>query len=159
MGNYLLRNKIDAVKDAVNEKVEMVKTFQMQQGDAMRSTQMAMQIAIARDQLQWGAGFYSILVLAAAGATHKQKAFPKMMGAPLLVLGTILAYNYDFAYGTKLIRVRQEAEHILENERHRLVPPKTMPTRKFWEKEAEHIQAIGPIPRVGEIWPFASHFK
>ena len=36
----------------MNEKVEAFKAFQMSQGDAMRSTQMAMQIAIARDQLQ-----------------------------------------------------------------------------------------------------------
>jgi len=47
-----LRDKIEAAKATLEEKVEAVKTFQMQQGDTMRSTQMAIQIAATRDQLQ-----------------------------------------------------------------------------------------------------------
>jgi len=75
------------------------------------------------------------------------------MAIPLVLGGFALTYLYDFAYGTKMIRVRKEAEHILEHERERLVPLQSMPARKFWTKEAE---AIGSIARVGEKWPFRS---
>ena len=78
---------------------------------------------------------------------------------PLAILTFVLSYQYDFAYGTKLIRVRQEAEHILEHEREYLIPPKTMPSRKLWEKEAAVIPPGGPVKRVGEHWPFYSHFS
>jgi len=52
MGNYLLRDKLEEARAAVEEKVEQVKEFQVKQGDAMRSAQMAMQIAATRDQIQ-----------------------------------------------------------------------------------------------------------
>ena len=77
-----------------------------------------------------------------------------MFAPPVLIGGFLLSYLYDFAYGTKLIRIRKEAEHILENERTLLIPPKSMPSRKFWEKEASVIAQGGTIKRVGEKWPF-----
>ncbi len=127
---------------------------QIKQGDAMRSTQLAMQIAMARDQVQWGCGLFSLLVVGAAADTIKRKALPPMYIPPLVVGGFVLSYIGDMAYGSKLTRVRQEAEHILVEERTRLVPPSSMPARKLWTKEADEVTASG-IHRVGKLWPTA----
>jgi hypothetical protein len=131
---------------------------QTKQSDAMRSTQVAMQIAMARDQVQWGCGLFSILVAGAASETVKNKALPPVYIPPLVLGGFILSYLGDMAYGNKLTRVRQEAEHILAEERTRLVPPSSMPARKLWTKEADEVFASG-IPRVGKLWPMDWTFK
>ena len=124
---------------------------QIKQGDDVRSTQVANQIAIARDQLQWGCGLYSFLVAGAAAQKIKHKILPPTFIPPLVVGGFILSYLGDMAYGNKLTRVRHEAEHILAEERARLVPPCNMPAFKLWTNEAEEVVASG-IPRVGKIW-------
>ena len=107
---------------------------------------------------RWLAGVYSFLVLGVTAATIKEKKFPKVAAVPLFVMGVVMAYNYDFAYGTKMHRVRLEAEHILEHERERLVPISVMPPRKYWEAEANSPKLQG-IKRVGEHWPFIGSYK
>ena len=146
MGNALER-RADAVKTQFQDA-------QMRQGDAMRAAQTAMQIAFARDQLAWGCGLYSLVALGATAATAHAGAFPKVALVPLVVGGFALAYIGDTAYGTKLVRVRHEAEHILANERELLVPPNAMPSRKLWEAEAARLAARpgGPIGRVSDRW-------
>ena len=57
---------------------------------------------------------------------------------------------YDMAYGTKLKRVVQEAEYILEFEKEMLVPPKQAPFHKFYSQ----VEDTRTAPRVGEYWPF-----
>jgi hypothetical protein len=94
-----------------------------------------------------------MLLFAATAATIEKKAFPKPLAIPIVLGGFALGYLYDFAYGSKMLRVRQEAEYILEKERERLIPPKSMPSRKFWETEASALLQKPPVKRVGEIWP------
>ena len=143
MGNYLLHDKIEAAK-----------TFQMRQGDMMRQTQQAVQIAITRDQFQWGSGLYSFLVAVTLLATMKEKKFPKPLAVPLVLGGFVLTYLHDLGYGDKMIRIRKESEFILEHERHLLLPVKSMPARKFWEVEEAFLAREGEPLRVSDMWPF-----
>lgn len=57
----------------------------------------------------------------------------------------------DMAYGTKLIRVTREAEHIMDAEGERLVPPKQA---FFYDKfKQEHRSAYPEVTAVGTHWP------
>ena len=146
MGNSI-QKRVDDVKTQVQE-------MQMKQGDTMRSAQLAMQVAFARDQFMWGSALYGVVVLAAAGATARTGKFPGPMSVPLVLGAFGLGYIGDLAYGDKLIRVRQEAEHILEHERQYLVPISVMPARKNWTAEANLIanrQGGGP-GRISDKW-------
>ena len=79
---------------------------------------------------------------------------PAAAMAPLLVGGFVLTYIGDMAYGDKLIRVRLEAEHILENERELLIPSKSMPARKNWDAEVLKLESRpgGSPGRVSDKW-------
>jgi len=145
MGNTL-QHRVDDVKRQVQE-------MQMKQGDMQRQTQVALQVAFARDQFLWGSGLYALVVLG-AGARAARGQFHPGLAVPLVLGAFALGYVGDMAYGTKLIRVRQEAEHILEHERTLLVPPKTMPARKNWATEVALIDARpgGNPGRVSDKW-------
>ena len=52
MGNSLFHDKIQAAKAAVEENVKSFQDSQMQNGDTMRSAQIATQVAMMRDQFQ-----------------------------------------------------------------------------------------------------------
>lgn len=139
----------------INRQVDFLMDKQMQQGDTMRSSQMAIQIAMNRDIFQWGSVFYGVLCTGVAAATLERKAFPRLALPPLLIGGGVLAFIYDGAYGTKMARVRLEAEHILKEERERLIPLATMPHTKFWQKEIEQFKKQHNAPkRVGETLSF-----
>jgi hypothetical protein len=54
----------------------------------------------------------------------------------------------DMAYGNKLERVVAEAEHIMDNERYRFIPPKQAPFEKLYRDEdkvgrSKEIYAVG----------------
>ena len=144
MGNALHRG-VDEVKAQVMET-------QLQMGDMQRQTQVAMQVAFARDQFAWGSALYALVLLGAGAAAARGKFHPAT-AAPVVLGGFALAYVGDMAYGNKLIRVRQEAEHIVQSERTLLVPPKHHPARKNWTKEAALLDAPGRNPgRISDKW-------
>jgi hypothetical protein len=96
----------------------------------MRQTQLAVQLAMARDQLQWGLGLYALVGTGALVAAVKNRSLPHLLAPPLLIGGFVLSYMYDMAYGSKMLRVRNEAEHIFLHERQRLIPPSFAPFAK-----------------------------
>uniref|UniRef100_A0A7S1GF16 Plasminogen receptor (KT) n=1 Tax=Bicosoecida sp. CB-2014 TaxID=1486930 RepID=A0A7S1GF16_9STRA len=76
--------------------------------------QMSMQIARSRDMVHFFGSFYG---LAAVGLIHRARATGnRALVAPLLPLTFVLAYQLDAAYGTKIPRIRAEAEQILRDE-------------------------------------------
>lgn len=88
---------------------------------AMRERQMAAQIAQARDAVRfYGAFVATAAVGLTAGAIKRRNVF---MMAPLVPLGFMLAYQWDFAFNDKVQRVTAEAESILATERHLLSLP------------------------------------
>ena len=76
----------------------------------MRERQMAMSIARSRELFQWQAamaGVVSPLLMLRAS-----KGNPAFL-APLIPICFVLGYSYDMCYGSKMDRIRTEAERIL----------------------------------------------
>jgi hypothetical protein len=63
--------------------------------------------------------------LLVVGALRRKN--PALLG-PLLPLSFVFAYQWDLAYGTKMVRIRKEAEKILASEQHLLDLPGGAPT-------------------------------
>mmetsp|Transcript_16275 Transcript_16275/g.29775 ORF Transcript_16275/g.29775 Transcript_16275/m.29775 type:complete len:154 (+) Transcript_16275:180-641(+) len=133
-----------------NVKSQMVE-FQAQQ----REIQMAVMMAQTRDLVQYIAGVWTGLIGVGVLAKVKSGAFPVPLLVPLSVLPLIATYQADMAYNTKMRRVTLEAEHILEHERYRFIPPKQAPFAYLYEKELEARQLAGldSSQRVGLYWP------
>merc|ERR1719336_1200412 len=88
---------------------------QIQMQDQMRERMAAQQIAKARELFLWFGSFYAVAggaMLAAFARTKKPTAI-----APLLPLTFLVGYQADLAYGSKVNRIKAEAENILQYER------------------------------------------
>ena len=83
--------------------------------DRQQKTMIAMGVANSRDLSQWIGGVLSVYTL---GLLLAPKPLPKVVFGPFCVLSTVLAYNLDFAYGTKAERIRKEFYKISEHEDH-----------------------------------------
>jgi len=107
-----------------SQSMTMERQLQMQ--NLMREKQMAMQIATRREMFSWWAAFYALVFPAMlVGFKHSRK--PGAI-APLLPLTFIVAYQYDFAYGTKIERVKAMADGVLGEEQGLLSLPAGIPT-------------------------------
>ena len=89
-----------------------------------REVQMAVNIAKARDTLQIFGSAWATFVGVATVAKLAGRNVPPTTGIPIVLGGLVLGNIADMAYGNKLARVSKEAEHIIGNERVRLVPTK-----------------------------------
>ncbi|XP_056017350.1 ribonuclease H1-like [Ostrea edulis] len=107
---------------------------QIQMQNQMREKQMAMMVARGRDIFQWFGAFYGTYATFAILANMKTKGKAKGMIAPLLPLTFILGYQYDLAYGSKVERMRQEADRVLDTESSLLNLPHGLPTFDSIEK-------------------------
>lgn len=93
---------------------------------------MATQLALARDNLKWFAGFYTVTALGLFRSFHTSKN-PALI-APLIPLTFALVFQADVAAGRKMERVRREADKILEKEGALFVPPvhnRLMPIEEY----------------------------
>ncbi|CAD5118861.1 DgyrCDS7536 [Dimorphilus gyrociliatus] len=124
------------VSKAMNENFEKMQAAQetmlqrqIQMQNYMRERQMAMQLARAREMFYWLSSFYGICsvgMLAGFMKTKKPAAI-----APFIPLTFLVAYQYDLCFGSKMYRIREEAEKILENEKTSLyLPGDGLPTVK-----------------------------
>jgi len=105
------------------QKIQLGRQLQMQ--NAMRERQMSMQLAAAREMFYWLASFYGIASVGMFAGFSKSKK-PAVL-IPFLPLTFIVAYQADYVYGTKMSRIREEAEHIMKEERAFLELPTGMP--------------------------------
>ncbi|XP_064604364.1 plasminogen receptor (KT)-like [Liolophura sinensis] len=104
-----------------NQEIMLVRQIHMQ--NQMRQRMAAMQMARARDMFQWFGAFYAVFApIAIAGAKRN-----KGLLAPLLPLTFILGYQYDLAYGSKMQRMRAEADRIMDDEKWLLDLPHGLP--------------------------------
>jgi len=92
----------------------------------MREKLLASQIARSRELLYWFGAFYFI---SAAGmmAGYSRSRKPGTL-VPLLPLTFILGYQLDLCYGSKLARIKMEAENILTWEREVVALPGGLPS-------------------------------
>lgn len=78
----------------------------------IRERQMAMNLARQRDMTHFMGAFYTVAVPLLVRAARNGS--PAAAG-PILPLTFLLAYNVDMAYGNKMVRIRAEAENILND--------------------------------------------
>jgi hypothetical protein len=108
---------------------------QMHMQNAMREQQMAIQLARGRDMFHYWIAFYTVAGTAAVAAFKKSRN-PSIL-VPFLPLGFIVAYFGDMAYGTKMERIRAEAERILLNESHLIDLPQPLPSLEDLDRRRE----------------------
>ena len=133
------------VKAAVDE--ELGRRMMIQ-----REVQMAVNIAKARDTIQIFGTAWTVFVGGVASAKIAGRKVPPVAAVPVVVGGLVLGNIADLAYGNKLARVSKEAEHILDNERARLVPLKQAPVARFYSSE-EKAQMFDPATSAGLLFP------
>jgi len=81
----------------------------MTQAKRMQATMVAQQ----RELLVWEVGLYGLLVTGVSAATIKRGHFPVPAIFPLVLMPYAISYQADLAYGTKLERIKAEADRIL----------------------------------------------
>ncbi|KAK3594567.1 hypothetical protein CHS0354_006256, partial [Potamilus streckersoni] len=112
---------------------QMTLERQIQMQNLMRERQMAMTIARARDIFVWFGSFYATsAVLMLTGFAKKKN--PGMI-APLIPLTFILGYQFDLAYGSKIKRLKAEADRIIDIEPELLDMPHGLPSFSDIERE------------------------
>ncbi|XP_069128256.1 plasminogen receptor (KT)-like [Argopecten irradians] len=110
----------------------MLKTQRIQQermlqmNNQMRERMMAAQIARARDMFHFFACFYGFALIGGVAGFMKKRN-PTAI-APLLPLTFVFMYQGDMAYGDKMVRIREEADRIMDKEAHLLDLPHGLPT-------------------------------
>jgi len=114
-----------SIRDRVEEEIARRMMIQ-------REVQMAVNIAKARDTLQIFGSAWATFVGVATVAKLAGKNVPPTTGIPIVIGGLVLGNIADMAYGNKLAHVSKEAEHIIDNERVRLVPTKQAPASRFY---------------------------
>jgi hypothetical protein len=132
------------LKNNVEENVQ-------RRGMLQREIQMSVNIAKARDTLQIFGSAYGVGVMGMAGAKLAGKVVPPTAMVPIVIGGVVLGNVADMAYGNKLQRVTKEAEYLMENERHRFVPPCQAPFYKYYPDADKNINAA--TRPVGTLFP------
>lgn len=110
---------------------------QMAMQDFMREQQMAIQLARGRDLFHWWAAFYSVAVLGSIAGFRKTRKPVALV--PLVPLTFIVGYFGDLAYGNKIVRMKDEAEHILAEERSLLDLPRPLPSLEDLDSKREKL--------------------
>jgi len=106
------------------QKVQLERQIQMQ--NQMRERIMAMQIAKTRELLYWLGSFYVLATIGMLSGYRRTKN-PRVL-LPFVPLSFVVGYQADFAYGSKISRIKAEAENILGFESTLLDMPYGMPT-------------------------------
>ncbi|KAK6180035.1 hypothetical protein SNE40_012256 [Patella caerulea] len=128
MGMFISKTMDDNMKKQQefmiqNQIVMMERQIQMQ--NQMRERQMAMQLGRSRDLFLWYSSFYTVAFVGLLAGFRKNKS-PGMI-VPLVPLTFILAYQYDMSYGSKMHRIRAEADRILDMEANLIDLPHGLP--------------------------------
>jgi predicted XRE-type DNA-binding protein len=144
--NQSIQKKTHEIEQAIEQKIN-------QRAMIQREIQMSVSIAQARDSLMWFGSLYSLLITGLSTAFLLKKPVSKLVGIPVTLGGFGLLNMYDFAYGSKITRVAKEAEHILNNERYRLIPPSNAPFSDLYEQERSANHPFKSSNAVGKYWP------
>ena len=116
-----------------------------------REVEMSVSIARARDSLQWFGGLYASYITGLTAASLARKPIPRIAALPAVLGAFGLANLADMAYGTKMTRIAKEAEHIMQHERGRFVPPAQAPfARLYTQAERELYESTDAV---GALWP------
>ncbi|XP_078071465.1 plasminogen receptor (KT) [Mustelus asterias] len=115
---------------AANSVLQLQRQILMQ--NEMRQRQVAMQIAWSREFIKYFGTFFGFATIGLTLGAMKRKK-PGLL-VPIIPFSFIFAYQYDLAYGTLMIRMKDEAENIMDTEPTRIDMPKGVPTFESIEK-------------------------
>lgn len=134
MGNSIATAMVEKQKEMQQEMMQKQLKMQVRGQERMRRMMVASQMAMMREQLMWEGGFkknemmklifegllsFGLLGLAAYSAKN---GFPKPAIIPITVIGTVVSYQIDFAYGNKAERINNMTKEILEDPSYWFVP-------------------------------------
>ncbi|KAI8773234.1 plasminogen receptor (KT) [Biomphalaria glabrata] len=110
----------------------MLKTQQLQlerqlaMQNEIRERQMAAMIAKSRDVFWFYTTFETLFSTGLTLGALRTKRYSLLV--PIIPLSFIFAYQWDLAYGSKLTRIREMADRIIDEEHHLLELPHGLPT-------------------------------
>ncbi|XP_062513719.1 plasminogen receptor (KT)-like [Corticium candelabrum] len=130
-----MQETMDKQQQVMVENQRKMAERQLQMQNEMRIRMFATQLAAARERLYWYGAFYG---LAAAGmlAGFAKRRNPTIL-IPFLPLTFVVGYQADFAYGSKIGRIRAMAEETMEKEMGLLALPTGLPTIDNIDKKIE----------------------
>eukprot|EP00745_Piridium_sociabile_P007068 TRINITY_DN145368_c0_g1_i1.p2 TRINITY_DN145368_c0_g1~~TRINITY_DN145368_c0_g1_i1.p2 ORF type:complete len:155 (+),score=36.99 TRINITY_DN145368_c0_g1_i1:81-545(+) len=132
----------------MQSQMQMERQLQMQ--NQMRERQMAMQIAKGRDLFMWWASAYTVAIL--GGVMGFSRSRNPMALVPLGPMTFMVAYNYDMAYGSKIDRIRAEADRIMDEEQGLLSIPHGLPNFQDIEKARLNQRDQAPLKQGHDIF-------
>ena len=97
------------------QRAHMAKT-QREQMSRMKSVEMALARARARENSKWTGGLLTFVVTAAGISKAKHGSVPPMMAVPIVLLTVGTSYLVDMGWGHKVERIQRDARSILEEE-------------------------------------------
>ncbi|KAK4300149.1 hypothetical protein Pmani_017552 [Petrolisthes manimaculis] len=130
------------------QRVQLERQIHMQ--NEMREKMMSMQVARSRELLYWFGSFYIVAALGMITGFRRSKKPGTLV--PLLPLSFILAYQADMAYGSKLNRIKLEAENILVFERDLVSLPMGVPTPATIDEARERQEETKRLNKVHEVF-------
>ncbi|XP_051876062.1 plasminogen receptor (KT) [Pristis pectinata] len=135
MGFFMSKSMDESLKKqqefmAANSALQLERQMLMQ--NEMRQRQVAMQIAWSREIIKYFGTFFGLATVGLTIGAMKKKS-PRFL-VPIVPLSFIFAYQYDLAYGTLMMRMKDEAENIIDTEQTLLEMPKGVPTFEIIEK-------------------------
>eukprot|EP01118_Nematostelium_gracile_P003193 TRINITY_DN13633_c0_g1_i1.p1 TRINITY_DN13633_c0_g1~~TRINITY_DN13633_c0_g1_i1.p1 ORF type:complete len:133 (+),score=33.66 TRINITY_DN13633_c0_g1_i1:24-422(+) len=107
-----------ALQKEMQKEMAEVQARNMRLNQEKMARMMVVQnMALTRERLNWMGGFGILATLAALGHSIKTKhASP--LTVPLVPYWTIIGYQWDFAYGDKVNRIKKEVDQIMKDERY-----------------------------------------
>lgn len=113
-------------QESVSEmnRIKMERWIQMHY--QIKERELAVSLARNRELFFWITGFSATSIIACT--SYYQRVRRVTVLAPILPLAFITAYYADLAYGSKLHRIRAEADIIMQREQEHLQWPGGLPT-------------------------------
>jgi hypothetical protein len=112
-----IQSPMEGMKENMNYMMQKnTETMIKKQSELMlkqRQLMLAHQFAMGKDRFMFYKYFYYTASLGLLANAFKTKN-PHVLG-PLVPLSFVFAYQWDFYHGNKLLRVRKEAENLLDN--------------------------------------------
>lgn len=105
-------------------RIKMERWIQMHY--QIKERELAVSLAKNRELFFWITGFSATAAI--ASTLYYQRVRRVSVLAPILPLGFLTAYYADLAYGSKLHRIRAEADMIMQREQEHLQWPGGLPT-------------------------------
>nr|XP_045606505.1 plasminogen receptor (KT)-like isoform X1 [Procambarus clarkii] len=128
------------------QRVQLERQIHMQ--NEMRQKMMSMQIARSRELLYWFGAFYAVAAIGMITGFRRTRKPGTLV--PLLPLTFVLAYQADLAYGSKLNRIKMEAENILIFEHELVSLPMGVPTPATIDEARERQEETKRLNKVHE---------